>query len=644
MTTNHKVVLISMPWANIRQPSLALGILASICHEESLPVKTIYPNMDLSAMVGFDLAQTLATERILFGLSEHLFACDLFDTKTLRSDEYLGSFASLPPPFDKISNIKRLRDEVIPAFLNKIQKGVLQENPSVVGFTSTFNQVLPSLALARRLKMSRSDIRIVAGGACFDGEMGQEYHRVLPGILDHVFMGEAEESFREFLRRLVAGKSTHGIPGVTDFVDGSICLQPNLPLADLNQSPSPDYDDYFFEKDRVQKEYGAEFYIQYLPFESSRGCWWGQKSHCTFCGLNDGLMRFREKGVDRVVSEIVSLSSKYHVLDLAATDWIISRKSRGLIFQKLRDLDTGIECFYETRSDMSKEEIALMRDAGVKKVQPGIESFSTELLHLMKKGTSRIRQVQFVRWCKEYGVTLGYNLLCGFPGDQAEWYLNMADFLPRIIHLQPPQYNMSEIEMHRFSPIFERRNDFGINHFEIRKDYAWNFPMGFVDLKKIGYFFEYKCSAITPLKEYSTRLRDAVNNWIQAHSGKTPPIYFYTLGPGFVRVTDQRQGNGSYLDLEGLYRDIFLLADKIQTVDTLRNLLAPIYPAEIQGPAVEEAVQEMLEQDILMKEDDLILALPIGYKPRTTKELHRIVLGDLISTDKETSLPSALNT
>jgi hypothetical protein len=76
-----------------------------------------------------------------------------------------------------------------------------------------------------------------------------------------------------------------------------------------------------------------------------------------FCGLNDELMQFREKDVDRIVSEVISLSSKYHVLNFRASDWIISRKSRETIFRKLKDLDVGIELFYETRSDMSKEEI-----------------------------------------------------------------------------------------------------------------------------------------------------------------------------------------------------------------------------------------------------------------------------------------------
>ena len=144
---------------------------------------------------------------------------------------------------------------------------------------------------------------------------------------------------------------------------------------DLNQSPAPDYDGYFLETERILQETGIKVPFDYLSFEGSRGCWWGQKSHCLFCGEAFGnpeeSMRFREKDADRVISEILSLSAKYHVLRFHAVDLVISRTSRGAIFKKLKELDLGIELFFETRCDLSKEEIALMRDAKVHQIAAG---------------------------------------------------------------------------------------------------------------------------------------------------------------------------------------------------------------------------------------------------------------------------------
>src|SRR5262249_37895878 len=158
--------------------------------------------------------------------------------------------------------------------------------------------------------------------------------------------------------------------------------------------------------------------------------------------------------------EMVSLCARYRVINLTAADWILSRKSRAEIFARLKELDLDIECFYETRADLSKEEMALMKEAGIVKIQPGIESLSTELLRLMGKGTTRIRHVQFLRWAKEYSIYLLYNILAGFPGEQVEWYFDMAEFLLHIFHLQPPLHNMHYVEMHRFSPLYQQRDRF----------------------------------------------------------------------------------------------------------------------------------------------------------------------------------------
>ncbi|MGO8926127.1 MAG: RiPP maturation radical SAM C-methyltransferase, partial [Limisphaerales bacterium] len=352
MKAAPKVVLVSMPWVHVSLPSISLGILAAICHEEHIPVATLYPNLDLAAMMGLQPAWAMVDYSCMTGLSEHLFACDLFDAQTLNSDRFIEELmAHLPKNLQRLFEVpflKRLRDEMIPAFLKATLKRILREKPKVVGFTATCNQVMASLALARRLKEARPDLQILAGGAMLHGEMGQEYHRALPGIFDHVFIGEAEESFREYLRRLSAGKPTKGIAGVTYLANGRVQLIPKQPLMDLNQSPAPDYDGYFLETERILREIGIKVPFNCLPFEGSRGCWWGQKSHCLFCANREESIRFREKDADRVISEILSLSAKYHVLRFHAVDLIISRISRGAIFKKLKELDLGIELFFET--------------------------------------------------------------------------------------------------------------------------------------------------------------------------------------------------------------------------------------------------------------------------------------------------------
>lgn len=627
--TQANIVLLYMPWATTTRPSLALGILSALCQEQDAPVRVFYANLDLAAEIGFEAVGNLANERCLYGLSEHLFACDIFGPEALSSEAYLEALVAieLPPMFQDIQFLRRLRDEVIPRFLDALEARVLAAAPTAIGVSSTFNQVMPSLAIAARIKRRAPWIQTLAGGACFDEEMGQEYHRALPHVLDHVFMGEAETSFREWLRRHLAGEPTAAIPGVTYIEDGALKLVPGGPLDDMNQSPIPDYDDFFLEQNRIRVATGKIFNIEFLPFESSRGCWWGQKNHCVFCGINPDLMGFREKDPDRVVQEMMHLTSRYRVTNLTAADWIISRRSRAEIFERLGDLDYDVECFYETRADLSKRELKLMRRAGVVKVQPGIESFSTELLKLMRKGTSRIRHLQFLRWAKEYEIHLSYNLLAGFPGEQAQWYADMARFLPSIRHLQPPLHNVHRVEMHRFSPLFRLRDHFGVDEMQLRQDYCFNFPEGLVDPLKVGYFFSFNASTILEPETYIEPLRAVIDSWIESHKGKAPPVFHYVLGPGFTRIEDTRFGEGRILQLADLHQDVFLLCDEVQSIEMLERALAPRDPQAVASGRVREIVAELVAQDVLYAEDKALIALPTARRPRTTEEIRRYVLG-----------------
>jgi hypothetical protein len=47
----------------------------------------------------------------------------------------------------------------------------------------------------------------------------------------------------------------------------------------------------------------------------------------------------------------------------------------------------------------------------------------------------------------------------------------MTRFLPDIVHLQPPTSTLHTAELHRFSPLFEGRAEFGVTGMRIRPDF-----------------------------------------------------------------------------------------------------------------------------------------------------------------------------
>ncbi|MGI6648798.1 MAG: RiPP maturation radical SAM C-methyltransferase [Bacillota bacterium] len=632
-----KVLLIHMPWATPQRPSISLGIIAALCAEKCIEVKTLYPNLDMANMIGFEAADRFANERSLYGISEHLFAVDIFGKEELISDAFVQSFSEIAQedtqiqkwencPIEDPAYFFHLRDEIIPQFLDQVTARVLEMNPTVVGFSATFNQAMASLALASRLKKLRPDLKVIVGGASFDGEMGKEYHRAFPHVLDHVFLGEAEESFREYLERLARNEGTTGIPGVTSWVNDQIDLVPGRPLPDMNQSPLPDYDDFFLETERIKKKTGKAFSVDSLSYEGSRGCWWGRKSQCLFCGINPETMEFRSKSIDRILRDIVNLSARYRVTKLSATDLVISRQHCDELFQRLKELDLDFELFYEVRVNMSKRQIKDMKEAGVIYTQPGIESFSSPVLKLMRKGTTALQNIQFLRWAAEIGVTATYNILAGFPGEKEEWYHEMADLIKKIVHLPPPKYNIHFIEMHRFSPFFNQREQYGVDECSLRADYQMTFPDGLLDPMKIGYFFQTQYKNKDQDSPHIKRVREEIDRWLDyKKSPQGLPLYNYSIGPGFLKIFDNRYGDGRFIFLADLHHDVALLCDEIQSRQSLKNYLAEKWPVETENGTLDQVIDELVQRDILLEENKQLLLLPVGVKYRDSIELKNYV-------------------
>ena len=94
------------------------------------------------------------------------------------------------------------------------------------------------------------------------------------------------------------------------------------PAATMDELPYPNFDDYFAQAETYQL---LDHMKVMLPFETSRGCWWGERHHCTFCGLNGMTMKFRHKSSARAIDELKYLVSRYgnRIRYLAAADNIL---------------------------------------------------------------------------------------------------------------------------------------------------------------------------------------------------------------------------------------------------------------------------------------------------------------------------------
>lgn len=606
----ERVTLVCMPWASTVRPSLGIGTLLSLARSHGFRCDALDPHLMLSSMVGVEAYESFAQTRSLFGLAEHLFAVDIFGREALDSRAYLDATMGAARGESRESGrdaLANLRDQVVPEFLDRCVAEIESRGAGIVGFTCTFNQVLASLAMARRLKQRRPELRVLLGGACVHGSMGEAYARAFP-FVDHVFTGEADDSFPMLLSSLRDGGDVGALAGVTH--RGELTVQPTL-THDLDRLPVPDFSSYFENRTQYALSGHDLAAIESLPFESSRGCWWGQKNHCTFCGLNNEGMAFRAKSPARVVSELTELARTHKSLRFTAADNILDYRGYDTLLPAIADLGVDLQLFYEIKANMTRDDVAQLARAGVRSVQPGIESFSDGVLLLMRKGTTGLQNIELIKWLAEFGVAPLYNILAGFPGETDAHYEEQLQLIRRLYHLPPPSGEANLVQVHRFSPFFNTPDALGIRGLRPEAFYENLIPRSVLDPCEYAYFFEHSTPGDAPVHRHLGALNGAIRQWRESSLSRT-----LGLGPGYLEV---QHPDGKREVLGVADSAVMMAADRRIGIDALRRKLDSAVPAgEVDG-----AIQRLLACGYLVEQSGRVLGLLPFSVPRREAEITR---------------------
>jgi ribosomal peptide maturation radical SAM protein 1 len=470
----------------------------------------------------------------------------------------------------------RFRRDVLRAnrCLELVVERALSTTYDVVGFSLLFDDQVPAaLAIARRIKAARPDTKIVLGGAaCFE-EQADGLLASFP-LIDAVCHTEGEVVIGPLFAALVEGAPLADVPG-TAWRDETGEIHHNASpalLRDLDGLPIPQYTE-FLDQLRTTAWFALG---PRLLFETSRGCWWGQKSLCTFCGLNAEGLAFRAKTPERAYAEIEALYERYpEAVYLQATDNILDMKYLATVFPKLaamaRDPERPLKIFYEVKSNLRADQVETLAAGGVETVQPGIESFSDEVLGLMRKGNTGLGQVQFIKFAQQAKVHPSYNIIMCNPGEEAGWYRDMIELIPSIRHLPPPT-GITPMLLERFSPYFLDPDRFGIKNVRAKPSYQVLYPPG-VDLARIAYLFDYDHplfddqELIIAYRTLTTALKDWIGAW-------RPDLAYYLDRGDSLLIVDRRDGGAVEWTIAGVAARLYRFLDR----HTTREAIAARFP------------------------------------------------------------------
>jgi len=614
--TREPLVLVNMPFGAIHFPSIQLGTLQALARAAQIPCKSVYANLAFAKRIGPQVYNVLSNHRGAM-IGEWLFAFAAFRGDVSDGDEFLSNFADA---FSEIEakagaspiQLRHVRDVTAPSFIEAMADDIVAAKPIVVGLTSTFEQNLASIALARAIKARDPSIITLFGGANFDGSMGIAYMEAVPWI-DACVIGEADHVFVPLVEAYLQGLEAPKMKGVLtrDRLSEIDAVGRASYGAHMDDLPVPVYDDYFEALERHELTDDDLGRSVILPFESSRGCWWGEKHHCTFCGLNALGMGFRAKSTGKVLSEIAQLSDRYRINRFAAVDNIMSPKLMDGLTQELADGEYDYSLFYEIKANLGREKIRRLHNSGIRQVQPGIESLNTRVLKLMRKGITAIQNINTLRWLNYYGIEVLWNIIYGFPGETDADYESQLQIIRQIAHLAPPNY-VGPIWLERFSPLYSEVASAHATEMQPERSYSYIYPSN-VDLSRASYFFEWRShQAISD--SMVGRLQAQIDDWRSKWAMDRLPSLTFIRTHGNIHISDGRETPHAPISIS--YRapadSIYMYcSEQPRSLDNIDQFLRKSCGVTLEGGDLEAILDRFVRRGFVLAEDNLYLSLAL---------------------------------
>ena len=252
---SKKILLIALPFADISIPSIQLSVLESYLSKRDIDVKSrhlylkaaeIYgvnnykylinfPNNPYSAQIGFIkyvfpkhwIKIQNEINKLLFQKKENKFNLDF------NLEEYL------------------IKTEM---FYNWFFESIDWQSYDIIGFSINYGQLLPSLAISKKIKEINSNKKIVFGGSTTISNLGMALLKSF-NYIDFIISGDGEEALYMLASDYENYKS---IPGLIHRKNEKIVF--NSPKHfNINNLPILTFDSFYHELDLVSEKLRQNF-------------------------------------------------------------------------------------------------------------------------------------------------------------------------------------------------------------------------------------------------------------------------------------------------------------------------------------------------------------------------------------------------
>jgi anaerobic magnesium-protoporphyrin IX monomethyl ester cyclase len=331
---------------------------------------------------------------------------------------------------------------------------VADKSIDLVGISILSFHLLDAVEVAQKIKEKSPKTLIIAGGP---------HPHIYPqetlglGMFDYVALGEGEEIFSVFLKKLSGGEKDPSIPGIISKSHAQTAELDFCAIADLDSLKFP-----------ARKLLPIEKYYSVLsPHRpsttavSSRGC----PYRCIFCDRPHLGKRFRARSAENVVAEMeacIALGIKE--VNFYDDNFTTNRERALEIAELIQKRKLKIAWDIRARvGDLQPEDYLLLRKSGLERIHFGVESGDPELLEAINKKITVAQAREAFQSANRARIeTLAYFII-GLPGETADT-LNRTFALGR--ELNPDFIHFSLLMLFPATPVYALALEKGI----VKKD------------------------------------------------------------------------------------------------------------------------------------------------------------------------------
>jgi len=315
-------------------------------------------------------------------------------------------------------NIKKQLKQIEKEIINQVK----QIHPDIVGITCYTPEYFEVLSLAKKIKKTNPNAKIVAGG--IHPTFYPEDFTYSRSPFDFVVLGEGEITLLDLVKNIDNQKKWPKIKSIAFFDQKSkkMVITPKRPLhEDLDELANPAYHKINMEYYTTANPYAIRgVFTRCVYVLSSRGC----PSSCTFCvakkirEFSGSKICTRLRSPEHLFKEIKMLKEKYEIDSFYFIDDLFTlNKNQVKQFCRLVE-KSRLRLIWGCSSKVTTVDyrtLKAMRDAGCVQIDFGVERGSDEALRLIKKGiTVKIIKRVFVD-CQRLGIRTFANMLVNLP-------------------------------------------------------------------------------------------------------------------------------------------------------------------------------------------------------------------------------------